>query len=310
MTHPVLDEARWLNHMRLGAEVAGLDISEFELPESRSANLNGVRLHYLEWGRGGKANVLFLHGGGLNAHTWDLVALAMRNEFNVVALDQRGHGDSDWAPPEEGYHLTRYVDDIERLIEHLGWDRLFLVGMSLGGVNSIAFASGYPERLHGLCVIDVGPDLRWEGAARVRDFMAARRGGSLDEHIERALRFNPGRDRRLLVTSLLHNLRPVGDGEWEWKYDPRPFVDVDIEDIAHRQRQLWDVIPQITAPTLVVRGLRSDVFLEDDAAKLVGGLPDGRLVRVDAGHTVQGDNPRELVDMLRMFFRSCLVPPL
>jgi pimeloyl-ACP methyl ester carboxylesterase len=112
----------------------------------------------------------------------------------------------------------------------------------------------------------------------------------------------PWRDPRLLRRSLLHNLRPLPDGRWTWKYDPKLIAWADLDDMRLAMHRLWDAVAKITCPTLVVRGARSAIFLDDDAAALARALPDGRWRRIDAaGHNVQGDNPKGLAEAIVEF---------
>lgn len=298
-----LDRSEYLSHLRTVSELAGVRVENFALPESGFCSSGDLRLHYLDW-HGQGPNVLFLHGGGLNAHTWDVVALGLRPRYRVVALDQRGHGDSDWSSAAD-YSPPDHAGDVGALMDHLGWDTCFLVGMSMGGINALQFASMHSDRLDGLVVVDVGPDIQWDGAELVRSFMSTKRIGSLDDHVSNALKFNPRRDPEVLQRSLRHNLRPSEKGLWEWKYDPQPLFGPSIAEMERAHRDLWEVVPGVSAPTLVIRGTESDVFSPHDARRLVQTLPQARLGLVRAGHTVQGDNPRDLLDLLQMFFESC-----
>ena len=292
----------YLEHLRDAAKIAGLALPELIVPDEHQVVLGRMRFRYLDWGTAGKKPLLFQHGGGLTAHTWDLVCLSLRKDYRCLALDLRGHGDSEWSP-EMDYGIEAHRGDVEGLADHLGLDGFGLVGMSLGGLTALAYAGRKAARLSALVVVDSGPEARQEGARRIQEFVAApAEFDSSDEVIERALSFNPRRDAKLLRRSLQHNLRRMPDGKLTWKHDRRHRAKFDAEEWARRRQGLWDVIPRITCPTLVVRGGRSDVFHDEDAEKLAKALPRGSWVRVeDAGHTVQGDNPRGLVTELRRF---------
>jgi pimeloyl-ACP methyl ester carboxylesterase len=261
-----------------------------------------TRLRCLDWGTRGRPPLLFLHGGGLTARTWDLVCLALRDAFHCLALDQRGHGDSEWSP-EMDYSPDAHLRDIEGLVERLRLAPLALVGQSLGALNAMRYAARHPERVRALVVIDAGPDVQVEGARRIVDFVAStERVESVGAFVDAALAFNRLRDRRLLERSALHALRPVPEGGWMRKNDVRPLRQARPEELAARAKALWEEIPRIACPTLVVRGGLSDVFLSQDAERLARRLPDGRWICVEgAGHTVQGDRPKALVDALRKF---------
>ena len=289
-------------HLELSAATAGVPLPDLTLPESHHLLLGRMRFHYLDWGTKGLPPVLFLHGGGLNAHTWDIVCAALRRERHCVALDQRGHGESEWSP-EMDYATETHAGDVGAFVDALKLERFVLVGMSLGGVNGLAWAGQNSGRLAGLVVVDVGPEIRTEGVRKIAAFTSeATPLDSVEQYVERALSFNPRRNRELLRRSLLHNLRVMPDGRYMWKYDQRHRGRVDPEAQARRREILWAAVDTVDCPTLVVRGAQSDVFHDEDAEKLAGRLRRARWVRVEgAGHTVQGDNPAGLLVHVREF---------
>ena len=300
-----LSTEEYREHLKSTSLRAGFSFDEVALPAERDVNVGGLRFRCLDWGRDGLRPILFLHGGALTAHTWDLCCLALRDEFHCMALDQRGHGDSDWAPDAD-YSIAAQREDVRGFAEAVGLDSFVLVGMSMGAINALAYAIQYPETLSALVLIDAGPNVRRPGSTRIRDFV---NGGaepeSLDAIIARALAFNPRRDPVVLRRSLMHNLRQGPDGNWTWKYDRRRFQQMSGGRHADERRGLADGLAAITCPTLVVRGAESDVFHDEDAERLAAGLPDGRWLKIPkAGHTVQGDNPRDLAAALREFLGS------
>ncbi|HEV2300893.1 MAG TPA: alpha/beta hydrolase [Stellaceae bacterium] len=292
-------------HLRSTARRAGFDFAEIVLPEACAVVLGGLRFSYLDWGNAGLRPMLFLHGGALNAHTWDLCCLALRGEFHCLALDQRGHGDSDWAPDAD-YSISAQCEDVRGFVDALGLERFVLVGMSLGAINALAFAEGHADRLSALVLIDAGPNVRRGGSRRIRDFVnGVAEAPSLEAIIERALAFNPRRDPEILRRSLMHNLRRTEADGWAWKYDRRRFQALDQESHQAERRALAGHLDRVICPTLVVRGGDSDVFFEEDARELAQALPRGQHVTIpNAGHTVQGDNPKDLVAALRRFLAA------
>jgi len=297
-----LSAEEYHEHLTATSVRAGFSFDEVVLPSERIVDIGGLRFRYLDWGNDGLRPILFLHGGALTAHTWDLCCLALRDEFHCLALDQRGHGDTDWAPDAD-YSIAAQREDVRGFVDKLGLDRFILAGMSMGAINALAFAIHHPEKLSHLVIIDAGPEIRRPGSRRIRDFV---NGGanpeSLDAIIERALAFNPRRDPKILRRSLMHNLRQQTDGNWVWKYDRKRFQQMDRDAHTAERRALADGLAKITVPTLVVRGAESDVFHKEDAERLAQRLPDGRYVTIPrAGHTVQGDNPKDLAGALREF---------
>jgi esterase len=299
-----LSADEYCDHLKTTAVRAGFSFEEVVLPSEKVVRISGLRFRYLDWGNEDLQPILFLHGGALTAHTWDLCCLALRDEFHCMALDQRGHGDSDWAPDAD-YSIATQREDVRGFVDALGLDRFVLAGMSMGAINALAFAIHYPRKLSHLVLIDAGPEVRRPGSRRIRDFL---NGGAdpetLDEIIERALAFNPRRDPKVLRRSLMHNLRQQTDGTWVWKYDRRRFQQMDREAHAAERRGLADGLAKVTCSALVVRGAESDVFHDEDAERLAHRLPNGRWVKIPrAGHTVQGDNPKGLAAALREFLQ-------
>jgi pimeloyl-ACP methyl ester carboxylesterase len=290
-------------HLELSAATTGVPLPDLTLPDSHHLLLGPMRFHYLDWGIKGLPPVVFLHGGGLNAHTWDIVCAALRRERHCLALDQRGHGESEWSP-EMDYATESHAGDVGAFVDALKLERFVLVGMSLGGINGLAWAGKQSRRLAGLVMIDVGPEVRSEGVRKIAAFTSeATPLDSVEQYVDRALSFNPRRNRELLRRSLLHNLRRMPDGRFMWKYDQRHRGRaLDPDAYARRRELLWSAVDTVTCPTLVVRGAQSDVFHDEDAERLAGRLRQGRWVKVEgAGHTVQGDNPGGLLVELRKF---------
>jgi pimeloyl-ACP methyl ester carboxylesterase len=297
-----LSREEYRDHLQSTSLRAGFSFDDVVLPDERRVTVNGLGFRYLDWGTAGRPPILLLHGGALTAHTWDLCCLALRDDYHCLALDQRGHGDSDWAPDAD-YSIAAQRADIKGFAEAVGLGQFVLVGMSMGAINGLAYAIEHCETLRALVLIDAGPNVRRSGSRRIRDFV---NGGAAPETLEaiiaRALAFNPRRDPLILRRSLMHNLRRQEDGNWVWKYDRQRFQAMGGDRHAAERNGLAERLADVACPTLVVRGGESDVFHDDDAERLAAGLPDGRWVKIPrAGHTVQGDNPKDLVAALRAF---------
>jgi esterase len=286
---------------RTALEIADLHPAAVRLPDDRQVIVGAMRFHYLDWGGSGTP-ILLLHGGGINAHTWDCVAVMLGERFRCIALDQRGHGDSEWSPVVN-YCNAAHLGDIEGFVETIELKRPIIVGQSMGGLNAIAYATRHSDQIRAMVIVDVAPEISGAGAERIRDFSSTPELDSPQEFLERAVKFNPLRNPAALRRSLYYNLRETPAGKWTFKHDQRRRTGDAMRSFAEDRVRLAADVAKIKCPTLVVRGALSDVLTDDAAAKFAQSLPDGRWVRVEkSGHNVQGDNPRALLDAMLGFF--------
>jgi pimeloyl-ACP methyl ester carboxylesterase len=266
-------------------------------PRDGTTNLNGLRFHFLDWGTVGRPPMLLLHGGAQTAHSWDEVAPDLARDHHVLALDQRGHGDTEWARAGQ-YRRADFVADIRAFLDDRGWPAATLVALSLGGLNAIAFAAAYPERTGGLVVVDVAPTVSAAGGQAIRTQLAVRDFATFDEAVEKARAFNPRRSRENIRERMGHALRQGPDGRWTYKFDPAigsGGLETDFE-------RLWEEVRQVRCPTLLVRGAQSPILARETAARFVHELPGSTVVEVPgAGHSVMGDNPTGFVSAVRPF---------
>jgi esterase len=298
-----MDHAGQIEMLRKAVAIAGLDARDLVLPQDHHIIVGGARFHYLDWGGSGHP-ILFLHGGGLNAHTWDIVALTLRDRYRCIALDQRGHGDSEWSPSID-YGVETQVQDVEGFVDALKLDHPVLVGQSMGGLNSMAYAVRRSARMKGLVVVDVGPEINAGGVQRIREFASTPELASPDAFLERAVQFNPLRDPAVLRRSLFYNLRQLPSGKWALKHDQRRASEEAARISTAQREALAAEVPRISCPTLIVRGALSEVLTDAAAERFARSLASARWVRVEnAGHNVQGDNPRGLLDAMRPFWRE------
>jgi pimeloyl-ACP methyl ester carboxylesterase len=305
----LLTLAEQIETLYAAARSAGVPIDKDEIRwRDEFVDVGGLKVHYLDWGTPGKRPLLLLHGGMQNAHSWDMVAVVMKRDFHVVAMDLRGHGDSDWSDDGD-YGYATHSADIEKIVAHLGWDKLALIGMSLGGLGAMNFAAHHSNQLDALVIVDVGPELNPAGVGRIVDFS---RGpaelDSIEDFIQRAVEYNPRRSADQLRYSLTHNLRRLPNGKWTWKYDRR---------VARRRSgqesppapnsfgDMWESLRQIQCPTLIVRGADSNVFREETGRKMADFISNSHFVTVpDAGHTVPQDNPAGFLEAVRPFLED------
>lgn len=264
----------------------------------------GLSFHYVEWGSPQAPPLLCLHGITQTAHSWDEVAAELGRDRRVICLDQRGHGDSDWATDGD-YARQTQAADVDAITDALKLPPFVLAGMSMGGINSITFTARHPEKVRALIIVDVSPEIQAKGVENIRNFIQQEDVlPSFEAFVERAHAFNPRRSLDNIRSRLRHNLKQLPGGHWTWKYDPtlrspqRGFQ-------ASALLNLWDDVHAIRCPTLIVKGGESDILSADSAAKLQAAIPGSQLAVIPgAGHSVMGDNPEEFVAAVRSFLRS------
>jgi len=278
----------------------------------RVSGADGLRLHLLEWSRTG-VPLLLVHGFSNEAHIWDDFAPTVAPYYRTLALDLRGHGDSDW-DPERRYDYDHHVDDVEKVIDGLGIERLVLVGHSMGGRVGTLFSARRPGALAGLVIVDSAPELDARGTLRIRMDAESNLDPSFASvaEYETALSLAyPAATPTALRRMATFGLRRREDGRLVPKMDPAyrgAFGrTADPESMAARERDLcermWAALRALPCPTLVVRGAASDVLSPEVADRMVEEvIPDARLAVVpQAGHSVMTDNPDGFRDAVCAF---------
>src|SRR2546428_6712449 len=228
----------------------------------RTIALRGRRFHYTEWGAPTSPALVMLHGVTGHARTWDEEAAGLAARYRVLALDQRGHGDSD--PPLDGdYTVAAMAGDLTAFVDALGVPRVSIVGLSMGGRVAIAFAGQSPRRMEKLGIVDIGPDISQIGRARVGMLMAGAPElfASFDEAYAFQRATNPRYTDAMLRHRVQHGLRPVPGG-LTWKYD-RGLREAARAGTWSDPIDLWPLWRAIACPVLIVRGGVSDVLVAE-----------------------------------------------
>jgi esterase len=263
--------------------------------KDRQVNARGLNFHCVAWGNATLAPVLCLHGITQTAHSWDEVAAALASDYRVLCLDQRGHGDSDWAADGD-YTRQTQAADVDAITDVLGLQHFVLLGMSMGGINAITFTARHPEKVRALVIVDVSPEIQMRGVESIRSFIQAPDElDTFEEFVERAHQFNPRRSLENIRSRLSHNLKRLPSGRWTWKYD-KALRSGERSFQASALLNLWDDVGAIRCPTLIVKGEESDILSAESATKLQAAIPGSQLVLIPgAGHSVMGDNPAAFV---------------
>lgn len=267
---------------------------------SQNVVLRHQRFHVLEWGEPGSAPLLLLHGGHQSAHSWDLVSLALANRFHVFALDQRGHGDSEWARDND-YAPETMATDAAAVIEHFALRDPIIIGHSMGGMVTMTLLKNYPALARAAALVDIGPELSPVGAAMIRSFVESTvEFDDLAQFVERVRQYDPFRSKAHIERTVRYNLLRRADGRYVSKCDPT-IVDRNT-DTASLGRISLSEAARFTCPVLVIRGEHSNILEADAARRFAGALMNGELVTVShCGHNVHSQNTLGFLDAVTPF---------
>ena len=273
-----------------------------------------LRLHYVDWGNPDKPLLLLVHGGRDHCRNWDATALALRDEWHVVAPDLRGHGDSAWSP-DGNYDMLAFVYDLAQLVEHLGAPTVTIVAHSLGGNIALRYTGLYPDRVEKLVAIEglgPSPKIIAEHAAKpladhLRKWIANKRAAAgrvpkrypdFDAALDRMRAENGHLSEAQARHLTLHGINRNEDGSWSWKFDNYvnvwSFVDIPREEIAG----LWAAI---SCPTLLLYGAKSWASNPERDGRLAH-FRTARVVEIEnAGHWLHHDQFDPFMAELRSF---------
>ncbi|MGH9230193.1 MAG: alpha/beta fold hydrolase [Acidimicrobiales bacterium] len=262
----------------------------------------GRRLSALVWGDA-EPELVLLHGGAQNAHTWDTVALAL--DRPLVALDLPAHGHSDG--PRGGFaDPSANAEDVAAAVRALAPDARGVVGMSLGGLTALALSARAPELVRSLVLVDVTPGVDEGKATSITAFINGPESfASFDEILARTVEFNPTRTVSSLRRGILHNAVQRDDGSWVWRYARHRTEEPGTAARHIDFSDLWRAVDELKVPLMLVRGMRPQSVVDDaDEAELRRRCPEARVEHVEqAGHSVQGDTPVELAALIADFVR-------
>lgn len=269
--------------------------------------VGGLTLVGDEWNRGAasaadRPTVLMLHGGGQNRFSWKRTGQILADAgLHVVALDSRGHGDSDRSP-EADYAVETLCADTLQVLDQIGRP-VALVGASMGGLTGILVAhEAGPQRVTQLVLVDVVPRYEKDGSARIRDFMFNHVHGfdSLEDAADAVAAYLPHRPRPRSPEGLKKNLRQR-DGRWYWHWDPA-FLTRPGDDPFIRLEKLEQAAIDLTIPILLIRGKLSDVVSVEGVKDFLQKVPSAEFVELsDAGHTAAGDDNDAFSDVVVQF---------
>jgi pimeloyl-ACP methyl ester carboxylesterase len=265
-------------------------------PADRFLEVNGLRLHYVDWGGEGKQPLVMIHGLDRVARTFDHVAARFTTRYRVLAVDMRGHGDSGW-DPQGRYLVEDHVGDLEGIVAQLGLRDLVLWGNSTGGRVVQVFAGKHPDLVSRVISEDVGPERPRQIADGYAKRVEQERAGwaSTEELLAQLRKANPRMSPTVLDAYVRYGTRKRADGRIEWKRDPqlvKGFVATD----------LWRFVRNIKAPILYILGGRSTIVPAETQDELRKTLPNAQLITIpDVGHYPSDEQPDEVVRLVNRF---------
>ena len=262
---------------------------------SRHTVVRSLRFHFEEWGEPGAPQIVLLHGGNQSAHSWDLVSLHLSDRYHVLALDQRGHGDSEW-PRDQDSSIDARVQDALAFLDDQGIENPLIMGHSMGGRVTMGMAIERPGLARGIVLVDVGPELSAQGVQVIGNFVTHNvEFDDLEEFLDNVVKYDKFRTREHIARTVKYNMLRRADGKYISKVDHRRIPVSSAE-------MTFERATTITTPVLLVRGAESDVLEPDAAQRFVDALPNGTLVTVDkTGHNVHSGNTPGFLEAIGPF---------
>ncbi|WP_327241791.1 alpha/beta fold hydrolase [Streptomyces sp. NBC_01320] len=267
--------------------------------------LDGLRIHYTEWGNPAAEPVVMLHGLNVQCHTWDPIIRELPGDPHVIAMDMRGHGDSDWA--RSGYRVRSMARDVHGLIDALGLGPVNLVGHSAGVRVAIAVAGERPETVRRLALSDAGPANSPSGAVAMRDFIQATTNLKGFRNEKEAREFYLGHHPEWREDFIDLHVKYQLRRNWAGKLVPKADPDVQwitgsvsLPDVKY----LWEMSRLLTMPTLLMVGRTSNVLDEAVVDRMLATMPNATTRWFDTGHYVPREAPEEFTGVLGKFLAA------
>jgi pimeloyl-ACP methyl ester carboxylesterase len=302
-----LDMTRTEEFLSLLASAADLGISHAPAVPywSRNIVLRRMRFHFLEWGAPDAPPIVLLHGGHQSAHSWDLVSLHLAQRYRVLALDQRGHGDTEWAR-DVAYSNHEMSLDAGAFIGAVGLGRPILMGHSMGGRNAMLLTRRDPSLLRALVIVDVGPEVSDRGRSVIAGFVRDNEEfDDLDHFVRNVQQYDPYRSREHIERTVKYNMLQRADGKFVSKCDSNPRRLGIVRGSGPQENITLDEAREFRLPVLLVRGAKSGILTADAAERFRDALPQGTLVTVpDCGHNVHGQNTKGFLDAVGGFLNK------
>jgi len=274
------------------------------IPQDRYMQINGLRLHYLDWGNNECQTMLLLHGFMAHAHVWDDFAFSFGSRYHVVALDQRGHGESQWSK-EGAYTIEDHFADIALFIETLRLEKLILVGHSMGGRHALFYAACAPHKVDRLILVDTRPGNDLQASHALRQLLATfpLETHSLKEVVEAIQSFYPYLSREMCYHIANYGYKRVHEGNYIPKYDTR--MGQQFEHMGYATESLWTFMENIPCPVLLIRGKKSLFLSRKIAQQMCKALPQTKFKEIpESTHMPVQENPIATTKVIADFLKN------
>ncbi|MCH2336914.1 MAG: alpha/beta hydrolase [Pseudomonadales bacterium] len=265
--------------------------------------LRGLRFHYRDWTsqQVNAPDLVLLHGYTGHCRSWDAFANVMSKQYRVLALDQRGHGETEWAPADQ-YGTMEMVADLDAFVSALRLERFVLLGLSMGGMVAIAYAGARPVQLARLVIVDIAPEIAAEGIQNIQQSVARSDVfDTVEDAFRRARADNPVPPEGHHYDRVRASLMRTDEGKWTYRYD-RALRGPGSQRLRLAVDEGWDAVASFNVPTLLIRGEHSPLLSRDVADKFVSIAKNSQLVEVPgSGHPVPLDKPEGFLDAVQTF---------
>ncbi len=269
-------------------------VRSFDVAQDKFVDVGGLNLHYLDWGSQDKPDILLVHGMTGNCHDWDGFVAKVREDYHILALDQPGHGDSDWYK-ESGYKTKDYLGALEGFVDAIGLGSFIYIGHSMGAHNGLAYTASHPDRVKKLVMVDFGPAREFPSGSWTQPPQ------SFDSVEEVFGWLKQGRDttpHEVLKEKALWRTKQMPSGKYVFKHDPTVSNAWDCQD-------LWSEAPKVSCPTLVMRGGESASVSTEYLKRAAAALPKGHYVEIPgAGHSIMLDQLEPFTAEVSSFLNS------
>ena len=273
----------------------------------RSSNivLRHQRFHFLDWGEADAPTIVLLHGSHQSCHSWDLVSLHLAQKYRVLALDQRGHGDTEWARDWD-YSNNTMALDAEAFIEAMDLKKPIVMAHSMGGRNSLLLARNAPDIMQALVIVDVGPEVSERGRKVISSFVRENQEfDDLEHFIENVRKYDPYRSREHIERTVKYNMIQRVDGKFVSKCDSNPRRAGAQAQMAEKDNVTLEEARSFDFPVLILRGETSNILEPDAATRFRDALPQGQLIEVpNCGHNVHSQNTLGFLDAVAPFLEG------